>query len=73
MAMKLLMDLMYGVGLNVADTLQSALFVAATAFLFFLVLLEFSAVPELPLIVQCKLCACQPAAEMMKLLSLIHI
>ena len=34
----------------------STLFVAATAFLF-LVLLESSAVPELPLIVQCKLCA----------------
>jgi len=39
---------------NVADTLQSTLFVAAAAFLF-LVLLESSAVPELPLIVQCKL------------------
>jgi len=51
---------------NVADTLQSTLFVAATAFLF-LVLLESSAVPELPLIVQFKLCACQPASEMIKL------
>ena len=57
---------------NVADTLQSTLFVAATAFLF-LVLLESSAVPELPLMVQCKLCASQPASEMMKLLTLIHI
>jgi len=54
-------------GVNVADTLQSTLFVAAAAFPFFLVLLESSAVPELPLIVQCKLCACQPASEMMKL------
>jgi len=39
--MKLLMELMYGV--NVVNTLQSTLFVAATAFLFFLVLFESSA------------------------------